>query len=699
MSERLEIIITASDNASGVLGRVGGALGSIGQIASGILTAGLFQRIGQEIFQMGSEALGATASWERMGMSIQTMTARELRGTDSTLSMANALSLAGDKAEETMNWIQRLAIESPFDAEGIGISYRQALTYGFTSEKAKELTQILVDMSAGMGLTSDKMSLVSYALGQINQSDKLLMQDLRQLMAAGVPVNDILKTMGYTLADVSTGAISTKDFISAFTTSMSNDFVGSAKLQSIGWSGLMNSMSDIKKIGLREFFLSTFSAIQPYLANFVAKFSDPAFMETIRKWGEPVGQFVQRLLDALPQVIAFAGYLKQQFDLVVYYMQAPIAQFTTLVNTIKTDIGGLASGIEFPSFGAMVASVTQGIALALWFVNQHWETFKAVIIAVGAVLAGAALVGAITSIAAAVAALATPLGIAIALAALLAVAWAENWGGIQEKTAAVIAWIKNALAAGMQFINDLTSGKLGAISVIWNNLWSGMVTWFTTTIANIKSIFAIFSMAFKGDWEGVGAELRAIWDRTWSAIGQYLSMAWQNLKAIFVELANNIITFFKTTDWAQVGKSIIDGLIAGIKFMSGGGLISAVNGVVDAIKGILTGAFKIKSPSEWAENVVGKNLALGIVSGWNNNLSSSVFAPALATSIAGSGIALPASSSAILGSAGGSTGKSAIVVNFTYSPAMSLGNANEMRDKIAPIMLDLLRQAQINGVI
>jgi len=691
MSERLEIIITANDQASGVLGKVGGALGSIGSIAGGILTAGLFQRIGSEIWQMGSDALDATASWERLGMSMTTMAAREMRNADSTLTMAQSMALAGDKAESLMGWIEQLAIASPFDAESIGASFRQAMTYGFTADEAQKLTQVLVDMSAGMGLTSDKMGLVSYALGQINQADKLLMLDLRQLMNAGVPVNDILKTMGYSLADVGKEAISSKDFIAAFNKTMGEDFAGAAQKQSTGWSGLMNSMSDIKKIGLREYFSSMFDAIQPQLANVVAKFSDPAIKDSLREWGKPLGEFATKVIDLVPQVMNFVAALQTKVDLVKFFAQEPLALFSDLLGMIKDDIMGLAGGAELPSFGEVVKTAMSGIATALKFVIDHWDTFKAVAIAVGAVLAGAAVAGAVASLAATIASLMTPMGLVIAIAALLAVAWGENWGGIQQKTAAVVAWLKTALASGMQFISDLTSGKLGAMSEIWTRSWATIKNNFNTSVENIKSIFKIFSMAFKGDWEGVGTELRAIWDRTWAAVKQTVETTGENIKTAFSAMIKNITEKFKSTDWKQLGNDIIQGLINGLLAM----LSPAIDAALKIAKGIadaLAGAFDMHSPSKLTEKM-GNNIMRGLA----NGISGMAGLPINMALTAASGVATAVGTYAsggvpAMSASGAASG--GVNVTLNYSPMLSTASADELQSKLMPFMMGAIRQSR-----
>jgi hypothetical protein len=43
---------------------------------------------------------------------------------------------------------------------------------------------------------------------------------------------------------------------------------------------LLNSLSDLKDVGLREFFTGTFQAVQPLLVQFTATLGDPKITET-----------------------------------------------------------------------------------------------------------------------------------------------------------------------------------------------------------------------------------------------------------------------------------------------------------------------------------------------------------------------------------------------------------------------------------
>lgn len=304
-------ISTAAPSASKGLIDIAGGLQRIAEFAIGNLLSAGIQKIGGAIAGAAQEALTAYSNFERLGMSLESLVAKEVQNSGGAKSMADAMKLAAPQAKELLNWTQKLAIESPLTQAGVANAFRTAMAYGYTTKEAKKLTETMVDFTAATGKGEDTLGLVAYALGQIRGSDKLLTQDLRQLMNAGIDVNGILAKMGYKLSDVGKTAIDSKKFLAEFSLVMERDFGGAAKKQAGTFSGLLSSMSDIKEVGLREFFAGTFQAIQPLVQNFVDIFSSGAFMETLRNLGEGLGGSLSKIMTPLSNVVGLFGKLMQ----------------------------------------------------------------------------------------------------------------------------------------------------------------------------------------------------------------------------------------------------------------------------------------------------------------------------------------------------------------------------------------------------
>lgn len=302
----------AAPSASKCLGDIGGGLQRIAEYAVGNLLSVGIQKIGSSLASAAQEALGAYANFERLGSSLEALVAREMvNASGGAASMTDAMKQAAPAAKELLGWTQKLAIESPLRQEGVANAFKTALAYGFTSQEAQKLTQQMIDFTSATGKSEDTLGLVAYALGQIRTSDKLMTQDLRQLMNAGVDVNGILAKMGYKLSDVGKVSVSSGSFLTEFSRVMERDFGGAAKRQANTFSGLLSSIGDLKEVGLRELFTGTFQAVQPLLANLVNIASSGAFTSFVRDIGEGLGGALRTVTQPLASVVGLFGKLMQ----------------------------------------------------------------------------------------------------------------------------------------------------------------------------------------------------------------------------------------------------------------------------------------------------------------------------------------------------------------------------------------------------
>lgn len=271
--------------------------------------------------------------------------------------------------------------------------------------------------------------------------------------------------------------------------------------------------------------------------------------------------------------------------------------------------------------------------------QQKWVVGFAAIIAIAGpllmVIGG--LITAIGTIVGVVGAISAPIWIVIAvIAALIAIgyllyqAWINNWGGIQEKTAAVLAFIQGLIQMGLQFIEDLTTGKLGAVSQIWNNTFLFIQTYIQNFIIFWQAIFAAFAAAANGDWYAFGENMRVAFDTMLNTIGALIQTSWANISTAVSALVTNVIEFFKTVDWGAVGTSIVQGIANGITAAVGfirQAAQSAAQAALDAAKGFLG----IKSPARRPRKEVGYPIGQGQGLGWIDGLTSMI--PAVQNSV------------------------------------------------------------------
>jgi tape measure domain-containing protein len=417
------------------------------------------------------------------------------------MSMGDAMAQASPKAQDLLKWIQLLAVQSPFNQEGIADAFRTAMAYGFTTEEAKRLTQAEVDFASATGKSVEATNLIALALGQMQAKGKVSGQEIIQLTNAGIGVNAILESMGYTLDDVSKGLVSSDAFIEAVITDM-EVFEGAAKSQSATFSGLISTLGDLKAVGLREFFAGTFIAIQPYLADFVDWLTKIS-IETggLRAIGDVLGTNVAGALRTIGGLIA-GLQTTGGVGLLGALGITPVA--VTLFNQIKTALGEVSvtiSSVLAPALSGMggpIDTLNAGIII----VSQNFESFRGALIGIGAVLA----TGVFAALVAGLLSLLTPINLIIAGAALLGAAWAGNWGNIQGITQQALATITGLFNT---YWPQISAVALTAFEVL-KSVFNGLVTALQPAIANIQTAFNNLTQALANigiSWSDVGNAL------------------------------------------------------------------------------------------------------------------------------------------------------------------------------------------------
>ena len=326
----------------------------------------------------------------------------------------------------------------------------------------------------------------------------------------------------------------------------------------------------------------------------------------------------------MEQTDQFAGDFVNTSDGLANSMKIAKAQFTDAAAALGTQLLPIGLKIvEFLSgliekFNALNPEQQKTILIVLGIV----AAIGPLVSIIGALVSvWGALSGAVVAVAGAIGIGVAPLlliiGAVIAIIALLKLAWDNNFGGIQEKTAAFIAWLKP----------------------IWDKLWEGILFVFNYVWSQIKTIWEALQAAFSGDWTTFGEKLREVWDRAWNFIKDVIATAWPVIKGLVKTLINNVLTFFATTDWGEVGKNIVRGI--------GNGLLSMIGWIRDkaaAVAGAALAAAKgflgIQSPSK-AFGELGKFSAMGF--GMQFEKSMAGFQPqmALAMSVPAASVSTP----------------------------------------------------------
>jgi tape measure domain-containing protein len=173
---RLSIVVSGKDNgARSMLGGLGGALGSVGKIASGILAADVLKKVASGIFEIGKKSISATADVQRMGMMLESLQARELKraGTLENLNgyVQQNLGLTEAQGERLV------ALRTTYD--NLLSQQQKALTMGGAeSQNYKDITAAIENYRAKIILAAEANGALSPTqratiLNQLSMNDAL----------------------------------------------------------------------------------------------------------------------------------------------------------------------------------------------------------------------------------------------------------------------------------------------------------------------------------------------------------------------------------------------------------------------------------------------------------------------------------------------------------------------------------------------
>ncbi len=181
--------------------------------------------------------------------------------------------------------------------------------------------------------------------------------------------------------------------------------------------------------------------------------------------------------------------------------------------------------------------------------------------------------------------------------ALLIAVWETIKTTFSTAMAAIWGWVKEKF----QQIKNNIKQRMDESKATIKSIWESIKTFFTTTLNNI--------------WETVKQKFQDMYD----SVVEWMN----NTKDSIVEIWDDVMAFLREIDLREIGENIISGLIRGIKNMASN-VVTAVSGIVEDIKGAITGGLGIFSPSRWMRDEVGVMLMRGFGIGIDKEKSATV---------------------------------------------------------------------------
>lgn len=492
---QLDVILRLKDEMSGKLAGLKAGLSGVGnQLASfgGYAVAGL-SALGAGLGVVGGMALKSAADFEQTKIALTTM-------------MGSAED-AGNLLQE----IAKFAAETPFEMPELATTTKQLMAFGFSSNEAISGMKMLGDISSGLNVPIGDLA---YLLGTLKAQGRAMTIDIRQFAMRGLPIYDTLaQVMG--VAKEKVGDLVTEGKVGfpevqkalELMTQEGGKFHGSMAAQATSLEGLYATLKDNVGFALREIVG----------INLKGEVREGSIFEMVRN-----------------SAVVFIGWLDANKEKIAAF-------FTNLINTIVA-FGQQAYAILGPVFGAIMSFFSD------------LENRKAAIVAVLAVLTMAFTAWAVSIVTATAPLTLTILAIGTAVF-FLAKAWNENWGGIQEKTRAVMEAINVFYTQYLVPFFNLLKKNSDNTTKWWKENWENVQWIFKGAWEAITAIFKIAWALFSGVFKISIDLMTGNWKKALEDIGSMFKSVWNGIKSFFVGIAESLMVIFAT-----MINSFIDGL-------------------------------------------------------------------------------------------------------------------------------------------
>lgn len=338
--------------------KMSGALSAIAAVQLGSVFTGM----AGGILNMGIASVQAAAQMRQYEIAFQTMLKSAEAGT------------------QMLRDLQQFAAETPFDVPGVVSAGQQLMAFGFKAEEIIPMLTNLGDAASGLGLGTEGVSRLAYALGQMQTSGKLNAQDMMQLTSAGISAWDMLaQAAGKTVAEMkdlcSKGAIDSKAAVQTIVAGMNDQFGGMMAKTSDEVAGLLANIEETAG--------NTSAAVGKYLTE---AFNIKGILKDV---SDRLGEFQQKMQTATEQGKSLGDVIKECVPAPVIAVIGAFAAVLAVVSVAAVATLGAVLGLT-----AGIVAIGAAIGAVAALVVTYWdEIVDAVNIAVQAILDTVVIIG------------------------------------------------------------------------------------------------------------------------------------------------------------------------------------------------------------------------------------------------------------------------------------------------------------------
>lgn len=316
---------------------------NVAEVALGVLLARAVEFVIEKLKALIGATIEAGAAFQTMSLRLTRLNFNSI--IESGADYVDAMDAAKKATQEQLEWIQKLAIQTPYDAQDIADVFTLARSYGFAADAAQGLTEDITDFAAGMGLGNTEIRRIIVNFGQMVQQGKVTQREMNDLArGAFVPVNDVLKRMqeqtgltGKAFDDFKVTGEGVQAFFTAFSSLVEERFQGAAQDMARTFQGATANAQDfIKSLLGMNVVMPVLSVVGGRIADLVNSLTDEKNWEGLTAAASRVGEafsgVVADLLGLLPSTEALAGQITDGLNGIADWVNA---HRTDIVNFFK----------------------------------------------------------------------------------------------------------------------------------------------------------------------------------------------------------------------------------------------------------------------------------------------------------------------------------------------------------------------------
>ncbi|RMG58793.1 MAG: hypothetical protein D6717_02330 [Gammaproteobacteria bacterium] len=246
----VSLLIKVVDQATAPIKRLGRQLEGLSRNSGldriSVQAANTGRALGNVTRQAAAFAARATALTGAAGFAFKKLFIDTAAQFEKYQAMLRSLEGSNEAAARSMDWVSQFANTVPYELDDMMKAFVRLRTFGL--DPTDGTLQALVDQTAKMGGSAADMQGIILAVGQAWTKSKLQGEEALQLIERGVPVWDLLaRRMGITAAQVQElsrkGRLG-REAIRALVEEMGRSSKGAAAEQAKTWSGMISMISD-----------------------------------------------------------------------------------------------------------------------------------------------------------------------------------------------------------------------------------------------------------------------------------------------------------------------------------------------------------------------------------------------------------------------------------------------------------------------